>query len=322
MFEQPTTAHLQTLSIGSAVVDIFISSASFSVSQHEGTTQLIQNFGDKVSIDSLQMMSGGGATNTAVAFQRLGFSAGLVAEMGKDNVAPVITSELSAAGVSQAFLIHERKEETGGSVILIGPMGQRIAMVHRGAAGMLDHADIPWPDLEGLSWVHISSLGDRVPLLHELDQYCAQHQLRWSWNPGERELHALTAGELPVPSPDIMFVNDREWGEVAAVQSQLQARIPIIVITKGKAGGVVLMGGMPAQSFTAAAVESVDDTGAGDAFAAAFVAAHIRGEEIATSIRWGVLNAAAVVQQIGAKPGLLTLDKLVRHQRWYDEMNT
>jgi len=59
-------------------------------------------------------------------------------------------------------------------------------------------------------------------------------------------------------------------------------------------------------------VTSIDDTGAGDAFAVGFVAAHLAGKEVVEAARWGSLNAAQVVQFIGAKRGLLERAELER----------
>jgi sugar/nucleoside kinase (ribokinase family) len=48
-----------------------------------------------------------------------------------------------------------------------------------------------------------------------------------------------------------------------------------------------------------------DSTGAGDAFAAAYVAAILSGQDNPTAIAWGVKNAGNVVAYFGAKAGLL-----------------
>lgn len=311
----------RVLSIGSAVVDIFIKSSNFQIEQAGDETLLNQTFGSKIEIDHLEMKSGGAATNTSVAFHRLGFASSVVAEMGKDNLVRIIEDDLQQEGVDMELLIRERKEQTGGSVILLGGDGQRIIMVHRAAAGMLGTDDIPWSQLRDFEWIHVTSLGTQLQLMAALQQYFVSEDIPWSWNPGKNELNALVAGTLSFEAggPDILFINQEEWEILGAKQEQARKMVPILVVTRGKAGGVVYEHGMPAQSFTAAAVESVDDTGAGDAFAAAFVAARLREETVMTAARWGVLNAASVVQQIGAKPGLLRYDQLLKQQQWYDE---
>jgi sugar/nucleoside kinase (ribokinase family) len=57
-------------------------------------------------------------------------------------------------------------------------------------------------------------------------------------------------------------------------------------------------------------VEAVEETGAGDAFGSGLVAALIQGKEIEEAIEWGKRQAAKVVQYMGAKRGLMTLEEI------------
>jgi fructokinase len=51
--------------------------------------------------------------------------------------------------------------------------------------------------------------------------------------------------------------------------------------------------------------ESVDSTGAGDAFISGFFAAHLKGLGIMTSLKWGIANSSNSVTQYGGQKGLL-----------------
>jgi sugar/nucleoside kinase (ribokinase family) len=62
-------------------------------------------------------------------------------------------------------------------------------------------------------------------------------------------------------------------------------------------------------------VKAVGKTGAGDAFASAFLSAIILKKDIQTAMQWGTANSASVIQQIGAQKGLLNkvgIEKMVR----------
>ncbi|MEK9158079.1 MAG: PfkB family carbohydrate kinase, partial [Patescibacteria group bacterium] len=52
-------------------------------------------------------------------------------------------------------------------------------------------------------------------------------------------------------------------------------------------------------------VKVIDRTGAGDAFASAFVAEYSRSGDIPKSIQLATANASSVVTQYGAKAGIL-----------------
>jgi sugar/nucleoside kinase (ribokinase family) len=103
----------------------------------------------------------------------------------------------------------------------------------------------------------------------------------------------------------ILILNQQEWDSIASLQQQLLLAVERVVVTDGSRGGQVMIKGNPF-SYVAHQVTSVDDTGAGDAFASGFVAAHLHERPDQEAIEWGIRNAASVVQQVGAKPGLLT----------------
>lgn len=50
----------------------------------------------------------------------------------------------------------------------------------------------------------------------------------------------------------------------------------------------------------------VDRTGAGDAFAATFVAALMKGNNLVGALQWAPINSMSVLQKVGAQAGLLT----------------
>jgi ribokinase len=298
----------EIICIGSALVDIFIHSHHFATSQHGEEVLLCHVYGDKIDVEQFQVLTGGGASNTAVAFHKLGYGTGIVAELGKDNLAQLVEDELRSEGVDTSTLIHERKEQTGGSVIMIGPDGGRTVMVHRGAAAMLDVADLPMDILRKTRWIHLSSIGGRLEVLQAIFKLCQEQNVGLSWNPGKAELHLLATGQLAAESvaAHVLFVNKQEWESIKVVQSALQSKLYQVIVTNGADGGTVLSPQAMPYNYTSPALTSVDDTGAGDAFAAAYVAAYLLGHDPVVATRWGVSNAVSVVQSVGAKTGLLS----------------
>ncbi|HOS94772.1 MAG TPA: PfkB family carbohydrate kinase [Armatimonadota bacterium] len=80
----------------------------------------------------------------------------------------------------------------------------------------------------------------------------------------------------------------------------------IVVITDG-GNGAQAYDGETRYIVPPCKAQVVDTLGAGDAFGAAFTAAIIRGHDIPTALLWASANAASVVGQTGAKPGILHL---------------
>lgn len=300
-----------TISIGSALVDIFVVSDHFKLRKSQDGVLLCEQYGEKVEIDNFVVETGGGGGNTAVGFARMGFQSAVVTELGKDTWSRVILDNFHEERVATNLVISEKKEQTGGSVILVGSDGGRTVMVHRGASSLLDKADIPRQQLEHARWIHLSSIGGRQEALSSIFRAVKNSATELSWNPGKKELELLLDGTLRISECKcrVFIVNAREWRMLDWVQKEVVAAVQQVVITDGARGGQVITDGS-VTPFTAQGVQSVDDTGAGDAFSVGYVSALLYGKEATTAANWGVLNASSVIQRIGAKPGLLRKSQL------------
>lgn len=294
------------LTIGSALVDIFIHSPEFEFSSEQ--VVLSKNLGSgKLPVGSFELTTGGGATNTAVAFARFGYTASIISELGYDQLGDMVLADLRAEGVETKHIVREKREETGGSVILVAEDGERVALVHRGAAAMIDPKDLNPKAFWRTDWIHVSSLGGQTKTLQELGKIVAEKHLRVSWNPGDAEITALIKGDLKFQDLpiEVLFVNQQEWELLAPLHDYIQQNISITVITAGGDGGRVITKNDGEKTFTSQATTVVETTGAGDAFASGFVAGFLHFENLDKAIDLATRNSAGVVAKVGAKAGLL-----------------
>jgi ribokinase len=297
------------ITVGSAVVDVFIKSKQLVLRPTSKGTMICQAYGEKVDVEHFALVSGGGASNTAVGFARAGFCVAAVTETGKDTMSELIVSEFHRECVSTNFIAQERREQTGGSVILIGEDGGRTIMVHRGASSQLDPHDIPMRPLKLAKWVHVSSIAGRILTLRKIFAAVKEGKAGCSWNPGLAELQLLSEGQLkPETVPcQILLLNVQEWKKIRLVQRRCRDHIPEIVVTDGDKGGALyLKGNRRPIRFAAGGKQCVDATGAGDAFAVGYVTARMNQLEPESAVQWGVRNASSVIQHMGAKQGLLS----------------
>lgn len=300
------------ISIGSSLLDIFIRSDDLEADR-DGDRQIL-TYGDKLELSDFHIFTGGGASNTAVAFARLGLHTAVISETGRDAFANLITADFQKEGVATNLLIQEKLEKTGGSVALVAKNSERVIMVHRGAASMLDPFDIPAFWLTKSKWVHLSSIGGNQETLAKIFKVLNNNQeTKMSWNPGKKELQLLIEEKFEIAQLpcEIFFVNQEEWAMVEPLHEEILLNFPQVVITKGKEGGEVHVFGKKVFEFMGEAEAFVDSTGAGDAFAAAYVAAILAGHEVPTAIAWGVKNAGNVVAYFGAKLGLLRQSQIL-----------
>lgn len=301
------------ISIGSSLVDIFVSSAKLQSRASDGKSRKFVIEGDKVELDALHVFSGGGGTNTAVGLRRLGFRTALMSETGQDNFSSIILAELQREDVDTSLIVREKKEQTGGSVMLVAADGGRTALIHRGASSELDPYDIPPFWLSQARWVHLTNIAGQEAVLRKIFQLLAKNpEVSLSWNPGKQELALLADGTLAVADvpATVLILNAAEWELVQPVQTALMQKIPQILVTQGKNGGYMYLNGQKSLQFSGAHVESVDDTGAGDAFSTGYVAGQLLKLSPETCIQWGVTNAGSVIRYFGAKSGLLDRERM------------
>ena len=295
------------ITIGSATVDIFTKSPEFHLQPSNEGVLLCQEYGGKIDIEDFFWQSGGAGTNTAAGFARMGFRTAAVVEIGKDIFGQFVIDELKKEHVDPNYVVAESAEQTAISAVLISSQGGRSILTHRGASGMLEARDIPWEQLQESRWVHLSNVSANTELLFQLFDQVRRNSVGLSWNPGRKELQLIAEGKIQaehIPC-DILMMNKKEWEVVSDVQDQLLDAVDQIVITDGKHGGHVYMKHHYDYQYAASGVPSVEETGAGDAFLVGFVSAHIIGKNIEESCRWGIKNASSVIQQMGAKTGLL-----------------
>ena len=58
----------------------------------------------------------------------------------------------------------------------------------------------------------------------------------------------------------------------------------------------------------------INTTGVGDGFGSSFIAGLIFQNDITQAMKWGMINCASIVKQVGAQAGLLTKKEL--QSRW------
>ncbi len=309
------------VTIGSAVLDIFMKSEKFKVIQSgdiPGGIAMCEVYGGKMEVEEVVMVSGGGATNTAVSFAKKELKSAVIAEMGNDPQSLLVHKDLEEVMVDTRFLVQEPSETTAVSVVLIANDGGRSIMVHRGAAAMLTKQDIPLEDIE-TRWVHISSLGGNMDLLKTILNWAKSKKVRVSFNPGMKEISHVEKLTQLLPLVEILFVNRDEakalWGidysdEALWKSSQALPGSYVTVITDGPRGCKVCIDGKVSFIEAVHVKNVVDTTGAGDAFASGMVAGVLYGKTYEQALNWGIKNATSVLSYVGAKKGLLTLSEI------------
>lgn len=281
------------ISIGSATLDIFLKSSRFPLDR----TQI----GGKIEVDELLWSSGGGGTNTAAGFARLGLQTACVARFGDDVFGKFVLDDLGKENFDKKYLIQKRGDHTDYSTILVNPDGSRIILVYRGKTRIGDDI-FPWQALEETKYLYIASLEGNVDLLIKVVDKAVEKEIKIVLNPGHRELRDREKLRMIFPKLKALILNREEAEEVGSLSEELKPEI--IVVTNGRQGAKLYS---PKENLFAEAFVGpvVDETGAGDAFSAGFVAGLIKGLPLEKCLKLGMANGASVVSKLGAKTALL-----------------
>ncbi|MDO8660476.1 MAG: carbohydrate kinase family protein [Candidatus Woesearchaeota archaeon] len=310
----------EVLTLGAATVDVFVNvKPEFRKDQkHEDACFPI---GSKMLIDSLHTDTGGGGTNTASSFARLGLKTGWIGALGNDVHSKIVSSALNKEGVRE--ISKAKNAKTGYSVILTRLHSDRIILAFKGANDLFMPADISWKNLK-TTWLYCSSMtGKSQKTLEHACLWAKKNRVKYAVNlsqylakQGMKKLkHIIT-------NCDVLILNKEEAkalantknGSVDILLKILQQSTKIVVITDGSRGAISYDGSKKYE-IKARKIRVIETTGAGDAFASGFVAGLYLYRDIERAMQLGLAQSEAVIQQIGAKKGLLTLQQAEKVMR-------
>jgi ribokinase len=312
------------ISVGSATLDVFTKSPELKLLKTDKVftgEAIMAPYGAKCEVSKLVVQSGGGGTNTAVGFARLGLRAAVLARCGTDFASQIIKSELEAEKVDTSLLVQVKGDETDYSTILIGPDGGRTILVYRGGT-RLEEKLVDFKKLSA-KWFYVSSVEGNLGFLKKLVDFANKEGIKVVVNPGRKEL-AQKGKLIPILNKvEVVIVNREEAARLTGatvvddkvfMNTCLLVR-EIAVITDGSRGVRLCSRDERVLQSDGFKVEPADSTGAGDAFGAGFIAGLVMGWDLEEALKLGVCNGASAVTKIGAKTGMLRTAEVEKWMR-------
>jgi sugar/nucleoside kinase (ribokinase family) len=201
-------------------------------------------------------------------------------------------------------------------VTILAPDGQRSFFTDRGANETLDRGDLPGDLLNGITLLHVSgyALFSERPrqALRALMAAARQRGIMVTIDPastGFLEEVGVSAFLDWTRDADLCFPNADEAALLSATADPVQQRrvlarhYPTVVIKRGAAGAEVIgADGAVRAAMPAPAVAVIDTTGAGDAFLAGYLSAHLAGAALDECLRQAIDAGSAAVTQLGGQP--------------------
>lgn len=268
-------------------------------------------------VEAAQLTIGGSGSITAAGAARLGLAVALVAVVGDDRLGRIQLESLADRGVDVSHVIVDPDAHTGVTVILEHD-GDRAILTSPGAIDSLTVERADRAMLCTSRHVHVSSyflqrgLRPGLPeLFRDLRTQGVTTSVDTNWDPSGTFDDGLAEllGEV-----DCLFLNESEARHVTSadtVEAALDAlagRVQVAVVKRGAAGAA-------ARSRTehagagAVAVDVADTTGAGDSFAAGFLAGWLSGARLADALALGCACGSLSARALGGVNAQPTLQE-------------
>jgi sugar/nucleoside kinase (ribokinase family) len=267
----------------------------------------------------ISYVGGGSAANTAAWLARVGETTTFIGAIGDDPAGEAQAESLHRLGVDVRFRV-DRTRPTGTCLVLVAPSGERTMVPDPGAnLSLLEH-DVPTDEFRPGDHLHVSGYAllrdSRDAALHAID---AARRSAMTVSVGAASAAPLrqlgAAGFLQmVPDGVLLFANETEAGVLVGdsvtpqatpqeLARRLAAGVGQVVITAGS-GTAAWSNGEAMASMAAEPLDQpeLDTTGAGDAFAAGFLAARARDAAPEVCLRDGHALAAAACRTTGGRP--------------------
>ena len=307
------------LGIGNAIVDVVAPVGEAFISRHamrKGSMTLI----DAATAEHIyaamppgQESSGGSVANTCAVAAGLGARVAYLGRVADDQLGAVFRHDIAAAGVHFPTAPLVGGAPTARCLILVTPDGQRTMNTYLGACVAFGEEQVDAEVVATSAVVYLEgylfdepaaqaafrraaalahAAGRQVALTLS-DSFCVDRH--------RDAFRALVRGHI-----DILFANEAELcslyeqNALEDAVAAVRAEVGLAAITRSEQGSFVVRGEETAE-IPAAPARLVDTTGAGDAYAAGFLAAFSSGRTLAVCGRLGSLAAAEVIGHYGAR---------------------
>ncbi|MBC9207696.1 adenosine kinase [Roseomonas aerophila] len=311
---------LDILGIGNAIVDVLARAEDGFLAAH-GMTPGAMALIDAAQADAIYAAmgpgvesSGGSAGNTCAVAAALGAKVGFLGKVADDQLGTVFAHDIQAAGVSFPTARLSGGAPTARCLILVSPDGQRTMNTFLGACVTFGEDDVDEAAVAAAAVTYMEGYLFDPPAA----QAAFRRAARLAHAAGRKVAISLSDAfcvgrhrdafrAFVAEEADILFANESEILSLYETESFEEATerarkdVAIAALTRSEHGSIIVSG---AETISVAAVPTkvVDTTGAGDAYAAGFLAALTRGLPLAECGRWGSIAAAEVISHFGARP--------------------
>jgi fructokinase len=258
--------------------------------------------------------SGGSAGNTCAVAAALGARVAYLGKVAMDQLGAVFRHDISAAGVHFPSAPLVGGAPTARCLVLVTPDGQRTMNTYLGACVSFGEDDVDEALVADSAITYLEGYLFDPPAAQAAFRraaataHAAGRQVALSLSdPFCVDRHRAAFRELVSNDVDILFANEAEITSLyeentfEAAADAARREVALAVLTRSEAGSVILRGAEMVE-VPAEPTRVIDTTGAGDAYAAGFLAGLTAGKSLPVCGRMGAIAAAEVISHYGARP--------------------
>lgn len=268
------------------------------------------------------LLPGGSGGTIALGLALLGEEVALASRVGEDAFGELALRNLERAGVDLSLVQRDPQTVTGVVTVLVQPGGLRTMISDGGANRNLDVAEFRPQQVSGRDALVVSAYS----LLGGRQREYSERVIAAAVGAGVPVFADLSTGAVnalggelfgALAGVDHLLMNRHEaltvtgsTNLVEAVQRIQDRGFASVVIKVGEQGSVIVRGRHSELVDPHELDEVIDQTGAGDAFTAAFVHATLAGAELPEAARLGNIAGAIAATELGAQGRLVTAGEL------------
>jgi sugar/nucleoside kinase (ribokinase family) len=283
-------------------------------------TDIVPVFGQvEKMVDAADLTIGSSSVITACGAARLGLKVAFVGVVGDDIYGRYMLDAMQERHIDTSHCLIDPTLQTGFTVILAKPDGDRAMLTYSGAISALKPEQIDPELLKQTSHLHVGSyflldsLRAGLPDLFSLAQ--AQNvttSLDTNWDPQEKwQVEGI------LPHCDVLLPNAAEAQRLAnrdTLEESLTVLaeiVPTLAVKLGAEGGLVRQGDevVKKRPFP---VKIIDTVGAGDSFNAGFFYGYIKQWPLTKSLQLALACGSLSTQAAGGTTAQPTLDEAIK----------
>jgi sugar/nucleoside kinase (ribokinase family) len=293
---------VQVLCIGDVMLDVIV--------RIDVAPQKINYGSDTAS--RISTGSGGAAGNVAAWLTRTDARSTIVCHVGDDPAGGAIVADFDALGVEHGDLVIS-SQASGVVIVLVDSLGERTMFPEKGANSSLTISDLP--ELSKFQAVYISGYALLNPLsrpgvLAMIERIKADNITIYFDPASVGTMKDVSDDEMHqwFSLMNVLLLNEEESiyltgsVDIERALDYLLDYSEVVVIKRGSMGAIAKTRGFDSISVPAIAATVTDTTGAGDSFAAGFIATYAKSHDLTAALTSGTQLAASCVAIVGGRP--------------------